>query len=397
MTTAIVHLLNGDFDTLIASDAKHLGFLPMDLDTTELKPILTKILTEGLLESGSNLKARKKKLLDISNELNEVFFHYPFSVPPFFALITRGLGLLEGIALSGDPDFDIFRASYPYARRRAAEIYGTHSWKMLKRRLSWRLERNRKRLSRYVRAAQVIQNALRVFMAKTMISRLKRNVAATDIQSCYRGLIGRRLYMQKRKELWAAKFVQRAYRGSMGRKKHKILKRAVQAQISLAKKWRGVLSRTMVQKIVERRNSAAVIIQCLWRRSNAKNIAFHRRLRNNSSILIQRIYRGHLGRSKANTERDRYLFSLNQSRGVEIGQQLLIEHKMQASKLQSEVNILNSEKKIVESRVDDVMKEISSFQDTVNDLERSMHQMSLVQATRQSSTEAMHAIREQRM
>lgn len=269
--------------------------------------------------------------------------------------------------------------------------------KKVKEYMSWRLERNRKRLSRYVRAAQVIQNALRVFMAKTMISRLKRNVAATEIQSCYRGLIGRRLYMQKRKELWAAKFVQRAYRGSMGRKQHKMLQRAVQAQISLAKKWRGVLSRTRVQKIVERRNSAAVIIQCLWRRSNAKNIAFHRRLRNNSSILIQRIYRGHLGRSKANSERDRYLFSLNQSRGVEIGQQLLIEHKMQASKLQSEVNILNSEKKIVESRVDDVMKEISSFQDTVNDLERSMHQMSLVQATRQSSTEAMHAIREQRM
>ncbi|EJK55279.1 hypothetical protein THAOC_25001, partial [Thalassiosira oceanica] len=38
-------------------------------------------------------------------------------VPPFFALVTRGLGLLEGIALAGDPDFDIFRASYPYATR----------------------------------------------------------------------------------------------------------------------------------------------------------------------------------------------------------------------------------------------------------------------------------------
>ena len=34
--------------------------------------------------------------MSISNELNEVFFRYPFSVPPFFALITRGLGLLEG-------------------------------------------------------------------------------------------------------------------------------------------------------------------------------------------------------------------------------------------------------------------------------------------------------------
>jgi aarF domain-containing kinase len=126
MTTAIVHLLTGDFDTLIARDAKDLGFLPQDMDVSELKPILTKILTQGLLESGSNLHARKRKLMSISDELNEVFFRYPFSVPPFFALITRGLGLLEGIALSGDSDFDIFQASYPYARKRAAQIYGTH-------------------------------------------------------------------------------------------------------------------------------------------------------------------------------------------------------------------------------------------------------------------------------
>jgi len=126
MTTAIVHLLTGDFDTLIARDAKDLGFLPQDMDVSELKPILTKILTQGLLESGSNLHARKRKLMSISDELNEVFFRYPFSVPPFFALITRGLGLLEGIALSGDSEFDIFQASYPYARKRAAQIYGTH-------------------------------------------------------------------------------------------------------------------------------------------------------------------------------------------------------------------------------------------------------------------------------
>jgi len=131
MTAAIVHLMTGDFDSLIAKDAKDLGFLPEDMDVSELKPILTKILTEGLLESGSNLHARKRKLMSISNELNEVFFRYPFSVPPFFALITRGLGLLEGIALTGDPDFDIFKASYPYARRRAAMIYGAHRFRSI--------------------------------------------------------------------------------------------------------------------------------------------------------------------------------------------------------------------------------------------------------------------------
>jgi predicted unusual protein kinase regulating ubiquinone biosynthesis (AarF/ABC1/UbiB family) len=133
MTKAIVHLLYRDFDSLIHSDAKELGFLPYDFDTEELKPILTKVLTGGLLESGSNLTKRKRKLQEISNELNEIFFRYPFQVPSFFALVTRGLGLLEGIALVGDPDFDIFMASAPYATKRAATILGEHSFRRMSR------------------------------------------------------------------------------------------------------------------------------------------------------------------------------------------------------------------------------------------------------------------------
>ena len=131
MTMAIVHLLQRDFPTLIHQDSKDLGFLPHDCDTTELYPILTKILTVGLLDQpSSNIRVRRRKLLEISNELNDVFFHYPFTVPPYFALITRGLGLLEGIALSGDDNFDIFQAAAPYARRRAMQIlYGRRSSK----------------------------------------------------------------------------------------------------------------------------------------------------------------------------------------------------------------------------------------------------------------------------
>jgi aarF domain-containing kinase len=133
MTKAIVHLLCRDFDSLIHLDTKELGFLPLDFDTEELKPILTRILAGGLLESGSDLKRRKRKLMEISNELNEVFFRYPFQVPGFFALVTRGLGLLEGIALVGDPDFDIFMASAPYATKRAVSILGKQGYRRMSR------------------------------------------------------------------------------------------------------------------------------------------------------------------------------------------------------------------------------------------------------------------------
>jgi len=133
MTRAIVNLLQGDYDTLCEQDAKHLGFLPHDMDVSELKPVLKTILKEGLVEAGSNLHDRKRNLMAISNELNEVFFKYPFSVPPFFALVTRGLGLLEGIALKGDPSFDIFKASYPYAKRRAIDMFSVSDYKNISR------------------------------------------------------------------------------------------------------------------------------------------------------------------------------------------------------------------------------------------------------------------------
>jgi predicted unusual protein kinase regulating ubiquinone biosynthesis (AarF/ABC1/UbiB family) len=94
LTTAVYHLLTQNFDELVERDAKTLGFLPADLDVTELKPLLVQILTAGM--GTSDLRQRQRQLVEISNELNQVFFQYPFTVPPYFALVTRGLGLLEG-------------------------------------------------------------------------------------------------------------------------------------------------------------------------------------------------------------------------------------------------------------------------------------------------------------
>jgi len=57
-------------------------------------------------------------------DLNRVFFEYPFLVPNYFALITRAMIVLEGIAVTGDPSFDLFSAAYPYAAKRAVAIFG---------------------------------------------------------------------------------------------------------------------------------------------------------------------------------------------------------------------------------------------------------------------------------
>ena len=62
--------------------------------------------------------------------------------------------------------------------------------------MSWRLKRNRKRLARFQRAAQVIQNALRVFMAKTMIHRLTKQTSALMIQRCMRLSKGKVIFFE---------------------------------------------------------------------------------------------------------------------------------------------------------------------------------------------------------
>ena len=135
MTKAIVHLMSGDMEKLL-DDAIELGFLPYDVDKIQLVPVLEQIYKSASLEINDEEKKifsrqkifrsaqRRKRFQSISKELNMVFFEYPFTVPEYFALITRALIVLEGIALTGDSQFDIFHASYPYAKDRAVEIFG---------------------------------------------------------------------------------------------------------------------------------------------------------------------------------------------------------------------------------------------------------------------------------
>ena len=145
MTSALLNLMHGNAQGLM-DDAAALGFLPPGTDTAPIVRDMGRILRHGNVAAEARaaptpaapqppaappapgggpfvaVQRRRKRLRAISAELNRVFFEYPFQIPEYFALITRALVVLEGIALEGDPAFDIFGAAYPYAAQRAAAI-----------------------------------------------------------------------------------------------------------------------------------------------------------------------------------------------------------------------------------------------------------------------------------
>eukprot|EP00957_Ditylum_brightwellii_P009564 721303-Ditylum_brightwellii.AAC.1 len=51
---------------------------------------------------------------DALTVLNDV----PFSIPPYFAILGRAIVTLEGIALTGNPDYGIIMESYPFIARK---------------------------------------------------------------------------------------------------------------------------------------------------------------------------------------------------------------------------------------------------------------------------------------
>ena len=109
------------------------------------------------------------------------------------------------------------------------------------------------------------------------------------------------------------------------------------------------------------------------------------RLRINASVTIQRIYRGFQGKTKADKEREKYLFSRSQSRGIEIGRQMLIEHKRHATRLQSELSTLANEKLSFQEKVKRITQEIINFQKALSTLEKSMQEISMVEIDMKSS------------
>ena len=265
--------------------------------------------------------------------------------------------------------------------------------------MSWRIRRNKKRLERIENCAIMIQRCWRAYLARTMVSRMRFQKAALDVQRWWRGVLGRRTFERRRKMVWAALLVQRNYRGHRDRVRVYRMQLEEAAARDIQRVYRGYAAKKWVRGIHQARRVAATKIQSLMRKKLAERVVWRRREQRHAATQIQRVWRGRLGRARAVREKDRFLFSKAQSQGIEFGRQMLMEHKMQATKLQSEVSLLTQEKIKVEEEVEDVLREIATFEAGVRSLEKEMVELSRAEAEAAGmlDSEAKVELRENKM
>ena len=113
MIEAISHLVHRDYESIV-EDFVTLDFIPPNTDLSPILPVLAKVFDQALEGGG----AKNINFQDLAADLAQITFDYPFRIPPYFALIIRAIGVLEGIALVGDPDFAIVDEAFPYISKR---------------------------------------------------------------------------------------------------------------------------------------------------------------------------------------------------------------------------------------------------------------------------------------
>mmetsp|Transcript_21397 Transcript_21397/g.67123 ORF Transcript_21397/g.67123 Transcript_21397/m.67123 type:complete len:788 (-) Transcript_21397:199-2562(-) len=109
---AVVHLVNRDFEAL-AKLYVRMGFIADDVDVRPIVDGLAAALPDVLDASVAELNVG-----NVVARLGDVMYTFPFRLPPYYVAIIRCLGVLEGVAIQVDPDFQIISDAYPYIASR---------------------------------------------------------------------------------------------------------------------------------------------------------------------------------------------------------------------------------------------------------------------------------------
>ena len=110
MINAFFHVIGRDVHGL-AQDLIDLNFLKPGVDPERVRPVV-----EGLFSHYLNLKLGEVNFKELTYELADVMYEYPFRLPANFTYIIRALMTLEGIGIATDPEFSFFDTAKPYAK-----------------------------------------------------------------------------------------------------------------------------------------------------------------------------------------------------------------------------------------------------------------------------------------
>ena len=110
MIDAFFHVVGKD-PAGIAQDLIDLDFLKPGTDPRIVRPVV-----EKMFEFHLNLKLKDVNFKELTYDLADVMYDYPFRLPSNFTYIMRALMTLEGIGIITDPEFNFFETAKPYAK-----------------------------------------------------------------------------------------------------------------------------------------------------------------------------------------------------------------------------------------------------------------------------------------
>ncbi len=110
MIDAFFHVVGRDVEGL-GQDIINLNFLKPGVNPETIRPIV-----EGLFQHYLNLKLGEVNFKELTYDLAEVMYEYPFRLPANFTYVMRALMTLEGIGIVTDPEFSFFETAKPYAK-----------------------------------------------------------------------------------------------------------------------------------------------------------------------------------------------------------------------------------------------------------------------------------------
>ncbi len=110
MIDAFFHVVSKDPDG-IAQDLIDLEFLKPGSDEEMVRTVVKRMFTFHL-----DLKLKDVNFKELTYDLADVMYDYPFRLPSNFTYIMRALMTLEGIGIITDPEFNFFMTAKPYAK-----------------------------------------------------------------------------------------------------------------------------------------------------------------------------------------------------------------------------------------------------------------------------------------